>query len=91
LRVNINSAEDHIKACRWITIAIILHNLIIDVEGKASGQHFQLAHPASQEEVDTGINNEEENDDDDFEEGEVKRCQLTAELLVFRETQGIQF
>jgi hypothetical protein len=33
LRVSINSKRDHIEACRWITVAIILHNLCIDVEG----------------------------------------------------------
>ena len=92
LRVNINSVEDHIRACRWITISIILHNLIIDVEGTVSGQQFQPAHPAAQEEADTGVHDDEENDDDDFEEeGEAKRHQLIAELLVYRETQGIQF
>ncbi|KAF8802079.1 hypothetical protein BYT27DRAFT_7226486 [Phlegmacium glaucopus] len=36
LRVNIQSKQDHHAACRWITIAIILHNLIIDVEGEHS-------------------------------------------------------
>ena len=37
LHVSINSPNDHIHACHWITVAIILHNLIIDVEGTASG------------------------------------------------------
>ncbi len=95
LRVNINSPDDHIRACRWITISIILHNLIIDVEGTASGQHFQSTHPAAQEQADAGVYNEEENNEEEnveeLEEGEVKRCQLTAELLAFRETQGIPF
>ncbi|KAJ3546405.1 hypothetical protein NMY22_g2072 [Coprinellus aureogranulatus] len=40
LRVNIESADDHKKACRWITIAIILHNLVIDVEGNTGGIQF---------------------------------------------------
>lgn len=33
LRVDINNKSDHVAACRWITIAIILHNIIIEVEG----------------------------------------------------------
>ena len=92
LHVNINSAEDHIWACHWITISIILHNLIIDVEGTLSSWQFQPAHPADQEEADTGVHDDEENADDDFEEeGEAKQHQLIAELLVYCETQGIQF
>ncbi|KIK54944.1 hypothetical protein GYMLUDRAFT_132758, partial [Collybiopsis luxurians FD-317 M1] len=40
LRVSINSNNDHIRACRWITISIILHNLIIDLEGTQSAEYF---------------------------------------------------
>ncbi|KIK54959.1 hypothetical protein GYMLUDRAFT_103622, partial [Collybiopsis luxurians FD-317 M1] len=32
LHVSINSNNDHIRASRWITISIIFHNLIIDLE-----------------------------------------------------------
>ena len=94
LRVTINSPEDHIRACHWITVSIILHNLIIDVEGTASGQQFKPTHPAAQEEADTGTYDQEEDDEEENaeeEEGEAKRCCLTAELLAFRETQGIPF
>lgn len=36
LRVNINSPQDHIQAGRWMTVCVILHNLVIDVEGDAT-------------------------------------------------------
>jgi hypothetical protein len=36
LRLSINSQHEHVAACRWITICIILHNLCIDVEGICS-------------------------------------------------------
>lgn len=91
LRVNINTPDDHIRACQWITIAIILHNLIIDVEGTVSGRHFQPTHTPLEEEEDTGEVDEEDLEDEDLGEGEAKRQQLTAELLAFREIQGIAF
>jgi hypothetical protein len=82
LHMNINSPEDHIKTLRWITCAIILHNLIIDVEGEVSGAHFQPLHRHIEEEEDTGTFGEEEEDEDsDMNPGEIKQCQLTAELL----------
>lgn len=56
LRVNIMSNEDHVAACRWITIAIILHNLIIDVEGYQAGKQFLGEHSQAQEEIDIGGN-----------------------------------
>jgi hypothetical protein len=91
LHVNINSPNDHIRACHWITVAIILHNLIIDVEGTASGHYFQPEHPGAHEMADTGDHEEENEEEEEADEGEVKRRQLTAELLAFRETRGIPF
>ena len=41
LYVDIISNSDHVQACRWITIAIILHNMVIDdVEGGNSAGQF---------------------------------------------------
>ena len=91
LCVNINSPDDHIRACRWITVAITLHNLVIDVEGIAGVEHFQLDHPGAQEMADVGEYYNEEDDLEDGVEGEAKRRQLTAELLAYCETWGISF
>lgn len=49
LRVLINSKNDHVKACRWITIAMILHNIVIDIEGEEMAQHFAAQHDMSEE------------------------------------------
>lgn len=49
LRVLINSKNEHVKACRWITIAIILHNIVIDIEGEMWAQHFAGQHDMSEE------------------------------------------
>lgn len=43
LRVSINPNEVHVAACRWITIAIILHNLCVDVEGVDGMESFFTA------------------------------------------------
>ena len=82
LRVNINSKQDHYKACRWITVAIILHNLIIDVEGNESAAYFGNVHGPEEEEQDTGINQEGgrvNNDNND-----TKRRQLVEELWLLQ-------
>lgn len=80
LRVNINSNQDHYKACQWITVAIIIHNLIIDVEGSKSIAYFGNIHNPDEEEEDTGIHQEQgrvDNNDND-----AKHRQLVEELWV---------
>ncbi|VDC04502.1 unnamed protein product [Peniophora sp. CBMAI 1063] len=90
LRANINSPQDHIQACRWMTVCIILHNLIIDVDGDV-GHGFDGVHGPTKEredfEVGGGLQREpevEEEFTDDEEAGEAKRIKLTAELLEWR-------
>lgn len=80
LRVNISSHEDHWEALRWITVAIILHNLIIDFEGVTSGATFAHIHTQLEEEVDRGGRDEAGGVAAD---GEAKRKQLTEELLAY--------
>lgn len=79
LRVEISNNEQHVKACRWITIAIILHNLIIDVEGGVDT--FESGYNPTQDQEN---NNPDEPLLDDSEHGEAKRQQLVAELLAFQ-------
>ncbi len=81
LRISINSKRDHHFACRWITIAVILHNLIIDVEGSKSAAHFAKDHHRTDEFEDHGIHDEPMNGNDD----EAKRKELVAELIAFHE------
>jgi hypothetical protein len=80
LRVKIKSNEDHKKALRWITVAIILHNLIIDVEGYEFGAVFAPFHMGAQEAEDRGERFEAPPNDGE-EDGEHKRMFLIAELL----------
>jgi hypothetical protein len=40
LQVSINSKRDHILACRWITVAIILHNIVISQEGNRWSDYY---------------------------------------------------
>lgn len=91
LRVNIFDNYDHKMACWWVSIAIILHNLIIDVEGSDSGGEFMPNHTASQEEEDSGPRAEDPRAEVEVAmnvgvaQGEAKRRQLTAELLAFKQ------
>lgn len=48
------SKEDHIVACRWVTIAIIIHNLVIDVEGGFAGRCWMHEHTHADEFEDQG-------------------------------------
>jgi hypothetical protein len=49
LRVSINSKKEHVEAYQWVTIAIILHNIVVQVEGEEFGAHFAAAHSAAEE------------------------------------------
>lgn len=87
LQVSINSNRAHIEACRWITIAIILHNLVIDIEGRSSAAHFGDIHTRAEEEEDGGAQPSADYEAEE-EEGENKRKGLTAQLLAYREMRG---
>lgn len=81
LRVSICNNREHMLACRWITVAIILHNLIIDVEGGRSGALFGGAHSAADEEADSGA---VDGEDEESDSGVVKRRRLVAEIVAYR-------
>lgn len=49
LRRLINSNADHVSACNWITVTIILHNLVIDLEGVESAEEFAKLYDMSEE------------------------------------------
>jgi len=85
LRISINNNRDHVRACQWMTIAIILHNLVIDVEGAKSGGVFAATHTHAEEEEDRGEPDEALGDEE--EAGEEKRKQLVAEIVAYK---GIQ-
>lgn len=80
LRVHINSNKDHYEACRWISVAIVLHNVVIDVEGSKSAEYFGNVHGTEEEEEDTGNYQEDGvgGDDDD-----AKCRKLVEELWAF--------
>ena len=81
LRVDINTKVDHVAACRWITIAIIIHNLIIDVEGADSVQEFLPLHSREQELDDRGNSHATVEDGDP----EAKRMQLIQEIVAYQD------
>jgi len=79
LQVHINSNKDHYEACQWISVAIILHNLIIDVEGSKSAEYFGNIHGPEEEEEDTGI---QEGGRVNNNNNDTKHRQLVEELWV---------
>jgi hypothetical protein len=81
LRVPINSKSEHYKACHWVTIAIILHNLIIDVKGPSSAEEFAAAHTLVEEEEDTDLH---PGNLVVFTDGEEKREMLIEVLMEWR-------
>lgn len=85
LKVNIFDNSDHKKACQWVIIAIILHNLIIDIEGSASVAEFLSGHSSVQENEDVGHNMEHGLHANGDNGGEAKRHQLTVEIVVFKQ------
>ena len=84
LRVAINDAADHVRAGRWIQVAIILHNIIIDIEGSVSGARFAPMHTQEEEEEDSGVASDIEDSNLEDADGQQKRDRLVAELLAFR-------
>lgn len=83
LRVKINSHEDHRTALRWVTVTIILHNLIIDIEG-TEGTHTNWEDGNPQEEDEQGNSQSDDEDEDSEDEDDPatrKRNQLIGELL----------
>ena len=41
-------------ACRWVTIAIIIHNLVVDIEGGFAGRYWMHEHTCADEFEDRG-------------------------------------
>jgi hypothetical protein len=81
LRVKINNHKDHHEAMQWISVAIILHNLIIEIDS-IEGDRGEW------EDSNTGADGGQDNDGPTEEEDEEeddpavrKRNQLIGELL----------
>ena len=85
LRVMIKSNKDHIRACRWVTIAIILHNAVVDIEGEKHASHFIGVHTRRDEEQDRGSTHEPLS----LNDNEAKRELLIDELLAARDAMYI--
>ena len=68
---------------RWMTCAIILHNLVIDVEGPSSTEFFGNIHTQIKEQEDRGERHKLPVLGSD--EGEAKQQILIAELMRYRE------
>lgn len=93
LRVQIRSNAEHAKACQWIQVAIILHNIAIEQEGVAWADHNRRLYKE-----DVGFEQEDVLDDDDEgldvadteeEAGRQRRKELINELAERDLYQGV--
>lgn len=84
LRVAINSKHDHVYACQWITSAIILHNLAIEVEKGSLLDYFLSQHDLA-EEADGADGGVLGSDVAATRDGERRRRELVEELAAHRE------
>ncbi|KAG2100712.1 uncharacterized protein F5147DRAFT_529415, partial [Suillus discolor] len=66
----------------WITIAIIIHNLVIDVDRARAGSIFSAAHTGAEENED--ISEAHKPIDNNTDGGDAKQRQLVAELMVYK-------
>ena len=83
LRIQVNDAASHARACRWISCCIILHNAVLDLEGWVAGIHFTPLHGPEEEIQDCG--GRDESLDDDDESTNTRREELVAEINLAKE------
>lgn len=88
LRTQIKQRRDHEIACLWITACVILHNLIIDIEGEIddTDPFYQEILQEGVEQADNGARESimgDGGDDNDAlaTRGQQKRNQLKCQLL----------
>jgi hypothetical protein len=75
-------------ACGWVTVAIILHNLIINIEGVRSAGQFANIHTTIEEDEDTGM--DQTIHYEVLPDGEVKWERLIDALMAWREMRDEQ-
>jgi len=80
--VNINSNSQHVAACQWLTICIILHNLVIEVESGQHSAYFTLQHGRVEEEDNRALHDEPQ--ERETPDGEAKHQKLVEELFAFQ-------
>lgn len=78
LRVPIRNNQEHVEACRWMTIAIILHNFCLEVDGIEIAEGYALAGGDGAEDVD------QEQAPLYMEGDNAKRQQLIDQLVEFQ-------
>lgn len=80
----INRKRDHVAACNWIKMCIVLHNLLVDFEGDSWAQYFRDQMPSEVREVgDLGVVDHV----GARLQGEQKRNQLVMDYLASQESE----
>jgi hypothetical protein len=87
LRVEIDFKEHHYEATCWMTACIILHNIVLDVEGKEF-LIYLLDDESNNSDEDVNDEGIPPGGNEDEVQGEVLRKLLVAELMAYRVTCG---
>jgi hypothetical protein len=92
LRIAVNRKRDHVYACDWIRMCILLHNLVVDLEGEEWAEHYWrlLENDGEAEQATDEVDGEggETADVDAAGQrtlGEQKRQQLVADYTLYKE------
>jgi len=80
LRVHINSKHEHVTACRWISICIILHNMLVEWEGDKWSDFWRLKYHM-EEEFDPAAGGPQVLPSVMINDGEARRKELVDELV----------
>jgi hypothetical protein len=84
LHVAINSKRDHVLACHWITVAIVLHNIVISQEGSRWSDYYISQYDMSEEPDAPGETASPILDSVRNRDGEARRKELVKALFVAR-------
>lgn len=83
IRLSISRKRDHEAVCDWIRMCIILHNLVVDIEGEEWAQYYY--HQAPPERHNVGDNLAADIDDGDVRQaGEAKRQGMVQDYAVYK-------
>jgi len=89
LRVRIHDRDSHMDACRWMTVCIILHNLVVEVEGIDTELEALDIHGQDEEAEDNAAVDRQadqiDNDNANDEVANQRRRELVNELTAFAE------
>ncbi|KAG8959524.1 hypothetical protein FRC00_001506 [Tulasnella sp. 408] len=84
LWIRINCKRDHVDTCNWIQMCLILHNLVIDIEGEDWAAYYRSQLPC-EEYTNTNPATDQTSSSGVTVSGEARHRQLVAKYTWYRE------